>query len=175
MKFLIIGFLAFSSWAALSTYIYVCKIKVLCGEPVTIQMDAIKQQNTISADSLNKPLVEEQAVIPNNLIIYFGFDKSEFSPDTETDKYFSEANTYLNQNIQSRLSITGHTDALGSNEYNQTLGYRRAQSIQHYFESKGMPSNKIIIESKGEKEPADDNNTTTGRAKNRRTVITIKK
>jgi len=175
MKILIIGFLAFSSWAALSTYIYVCKIKGLCGEPVTIQMNAIKQQDAISMDSLTHPLVQEQAVIPENLIIYFAFDKYEFNPDAETDKYFNEANAYLNQNTQTRLSITGHTDGIGSNEYNQTLGYRRAQSIQHYFESKGMPANKIITESKGEKEPADNNNTTTGRAKNRRTVITIKK
>jgi flagellar motor protein MotB len=37
-----------------------------------------------------------------------------------------------------------------------------------------MPASKIIIESRGEKEPADDNNTDSGRAKNRRTVLTIK-
>jgi outer membrane protein OmpA-like peptidoglycan-associated protein len=175
MKILLIGFLAFSSWAALSAYIYVCKIKGLCGEPVTMQMDAIKQQDAISVDSLTQPLVQEQAVIPENLIIYFAFDKSEFTPDAETDKYFDESNAYLELNSEVRLNITGHTDAIGSDEYNQALGYRRAQSIQHYFESKGMPVNKIIIESKGEKEPADNNYTTTGRAKNRRTVITIKK
>jgi OOP family OmpA-OmpF porin len=72
------------------------------------------------------------------------------------------------------LSITGHTDAIGSDEYNQALGYRRAKSVQHYFESKGIPANKIIIESKGEKEPADNNSSVTGRANNRRTIITIK-
>jgi outer membrane protein OmpA-like peptidoglycan-associated protein len=47
--------------------------------------------------------------------------------------------------------------------------------MQHYFERKGILSNKIIIESRGEKDPADDNNTSAGRANNRRTVITIKK
>jgi outer membrane protein OmpA-like peptidoglycan-associated protein len=175
MKILLIGFLAFSSWAALSTYIYVCKIKGLCHEPKTMQVDAANHKDVIVGDTLIKPVVQEQAVIPENLIIYFAFDKYEFNPDAETDKYFNEANAYLNQNTQTRLSITGHTDAIGSDEYNQTLGYRRAQSIQHYFESKGMPVNKIIIESKGEKEPADNNYTTTGRVKNRRTVITIKK
>lgn len=80
----------------------------------------------------------------------------------------------MDQNLQSRLSITGYTDALGSDEYNLALGYRRAQSLQNYFERKGIPANKIIIDSKGEKQPADDNNTKEGRAKNRRSEITLK-
>ena len=77
--------------------------------------------------------------------------------------------------MKARLSITGHTDAIGSEEYNLALGFRRAQSVQSYFENKGIPANRIIVESSGEKEPADNNNTTTGRANNRRTVITINK
>jgi OOP family OmpA-OmpF porin len=47
--------------------------------------------------------------------------------------------------------------------------------MKQYFESKGMPENKIKIESRGEKDPADDNNTTDGRANNRRTIIAITK
>ena len=119
----------------------------------------------IAVDTSAKALVHEQAVIPENLLIYFAFDKSDFTSDAKTARYFDESNAYLDQNSQASLSITGHTDAIGSDEYNQALGYRRAQSVQHYFESKGMPANKIIIESKGEKEPADDNNTTGRKSK----------
>jgi len=173
MKILIIGFLALFGWSALSTHIYVCNIKGLCNEQETIETGAVNPDDVIAGDTLSKPLVNELAVIPENMIIYFAFDKSEFSSDAETDKYFDESNAFLNQNSQARLGITGHTDAIGSDEYNQALGYRRAQSMQHYFESKGMPANKILIESKGEKEPADGNNTTAGRANNRRTAITI--
>jgi outer membrane protein OmpA-like peptidoglycan-associated protein len=173
MKILVIGFLALFCWSALSTYIYVCKVKGLCNETETIET-AVNQRDVIAVDTLSKPLVREQAVIPKNLLIYFAYDKSEFNSDAETDKYVNESNAYLDQNSQARLSITGHTDAVGSDEYNQALGYRRAQSVQHFFESKGLPANKIIIESKGEKEPVDDNNTTSGRANNRRTAITIK-
>lgn len=175
MKILIIGFLAFSLWSALSTYIYVCKIKGLCYEPVTMQISAVNHKDVVAGDTLRKPLVREQTVFPEDMITYFAFDKSEFNSDAKTDKYFDVSNAYLDQNSQARLSITGHTDAIGTDRYNQALGFRRAQSMQHYFESKGMLANKIIIESKGEKEPADDNNTTAGRANNRRTVITIKK
>jgi outer membrane protein OmpA-like peptidoglycan-associated protein len=174
MKILIIGFFAFFIWTALSTHIYVCKIKGLCDEPIAMQNNAVSQRDVISVDSVSKPLVREQEVIPKDLIIHFEFDKFEFNSDAATEKYFVESNAYLDKNAQVRLSITGHTDAIGSDEYNQALGYRRAQSVQHYFESKGMPANKIIIESKGEKEPSDDNNTAAGRANNRRTAITIK-
>ncbi len=175
MKILIIGFLALFGWSALSTHIYVCKIKGLCNEPVTMQIDTLNQKSVIAIDTMAKPLVQEKEVIPADLVIYFAFDKSVFKSDAKTDKYFDESNAFLNQNSQSGLSITGHTDAIGTDEYNEALGYRRAQSLQHYFESKGLPANKIIIESKGEKEPADNNSTAAGRANNRRTVITIKK
>ena len=175
MKILIIGFLAFSAWSALSISIYVCKIKGLCDEPVARQISTVGQTDVIAGDTIRKPLMQEQVVIPNDLIIHFAFDKSEFISDAETDNYFDESNAYLNINSQARLKITGHTDAIGPDVYNQALGYRRAQSVQHYFESKGLPANRITIESEGEKKPVDDNNTTSGRANNRRAAITIKK
>ena len=175
MKILIIGFLVLFGWSALSTHIYVCKIKELCNEPVNKQIDTISQKNVIAMDTSAKPLALKQVVIPDNLVIHFAFDKSEFNSDTSINNYINESNVYLDQNSQARLRITGFADAVGSDEYNQALGYRRAQSVQHYFESKGTLSNKIIVESRGEKEPADDNNTTTGRANNRRAAITIKK
>jgi outer membrane protein OmpA-like peptidoglycan-associated protein len=174
MRILIIGFLVFCGWAALSTYLYVCKIKGLCGESKTIQTEVIKPEDVITSDTLTKPVGPESLKIPENLIMYFAYNKSEFNPDAATDKFFDESNAYLNQDIQAKVSITGHTDARGTDQYNQDLGYRRAQSVQKYFESKGMAASKIIIESRGEKEPADDNNTDSGRAKNRRTVLTIK-
>jgi len=175
MRILIIGFIAFSLWSSLSTYIYVCKIKGLCSEPATMQISTVNHKDFIAGDTIRKPTVREQTVFPKDLITYFAFDKSELNSNAETDKYFNESNAYLDQNSKALLSITGYTDATGTDEYNQALGYRRAQTMQHYFESKGIHANKIILESRGEKDPEDDNNTASGRANNRRTVITIKK
>ena len=175
MRILLFGFFALCAWSALATYLYVCKIKELCDEPLTAQISEVKQSNVRVADTIRKPVVQEQAVIPKNLVIYFAFDKSNFNSNSEADKYFDESNKYLNQNSHTKLTITGHTDAIGTDEYNQALGFRRALSMQRYFESKGILANKIVMESKGKKEPADDNTTTAGRANNRRTVITIKK
>ena len=175
MKILIIGFLALFGWSALSIHLYVCKIKGLCRDTETMQISAGNIKDSTSYDTLNKSLDPELAIVPGNMVIYFAFDKSEFKSEAMTDKYFSGSNSYLNQNPQARLGVTGYTDAVGSEKYNQDLGYRRAQSVKQYFEEKGLPADKIIIESKGEKDPASDNSTESGRSKNRRTVITIKK
>jgi outer membrane protein OmpA-like peptidoglycan-associated protein len=171
MKILVIGFLAFFGWSALSTHLYVCQIKGLCNEPAALQ---INDKAIVMGDTSKKPVIPEKAALPASLSIYFAFDKSEFNSDSATDKYIDRSFAYLNQNSQAILNITGYTDAIGSDEYNQALGYRRALSLQNIFENKGMQGNKIKIESKGEKEPAADNNTSAGRANNRRAVITIK-
>jgi len=174
MKILAIGFLVLFGWSAGSTYIYVCKIKGFCNERETILVNKVSVEDVSSADSIANRMADKPVTMPDNLVIYFAFDKSEFTSDAKTDNYIIESNAYLNQNPQASLSITGHTDAIGSDEYNQALGSRRAQSVQTFFENKGIPESKITIESKGEKVPADDNNTAEGRANNRRTEITIK-
>ena len=174
MKILIIGFLVLASWIALSTYIYVCKIKGLCQEPVTNEIMAVSTEDVIATDTLPEPLVQENAVIPKDLIIYFAFDKSEFNPDAQLENYILESKAFLDQKLQAMLSFTGHTCAIGTDEYNQALGLRRAQSVKQYFENKGILLTNSITESRGEKEPVGDNQTTSGREKNRRVVVTIK-
>jgi outer membrane protein OmpA-like peptidoglycan-associated protein len=175
MKILIIGFLVFLGWSSLSTYVYVCKIKGLCYEMERVATGNVNRAEVVIADTSSKSLVQKQAVIPQNLLIYFDFDKSEFSSGDAIVRYFEESMKYLFQNAQATISITGYTDAVGSDEYNLALGYRRAKSVQGFFEGKGMPSAKIVIVSKGKKDPAEDNSTVTGRTKNRRAILTIKK
>ena len=174
MKILIIGFLVLFGWSALSTHLYVCHIKGLCSEKETIAVKTTGVKNGYTADTLPKAPAAKPAEMPENLTVYFAFDKSEINSDAETTMRLDQSMTYINQNVQASLSITGYTDAIGSDEYNQRLGFRRAQSVQHYFESKGVAAGKISVGSKGEKEPAADNSTSGGRAKNRRATISIK-
>jgi outer membrane protein OmpA-like peptidoglycan-associated protein len=174
MKILIVGFLVLFGWSALSTHFFVCNIKGFCNDQPTSPINIADKKEVSIVDTLNKSTMVELPAIPVSKLIYFAFDKSEFNSETITEEYLNESKQYLNQNMQSGLSITGHTDATGSDEYNQALGYRRAQSVQHYFVSKGISSNRIITESKGEKDPVDNNATEAGRAANRRAVITIK-
>lgn len=174
MRTLVIGFLAFALWSTLSTYIYVCKIKGLCREPISLQVTEANPENKMVDDSLTK-VVKEKPAVPKDHAFHFAFDKSKVNVTGETGEYIDSLNVYLEQTVGATLNITGHTDSIGTKEYNQALGYRRAQSVGQYFESKGIPSKRISIESKGEMQPVDNNSTREGRANNRRTVITIKK
>ncbi len=173
MKILVIGFLTLGAWMAFSTYIYVCKVKGLCQEPGPVEIVESSPEEGIETDTMPEPLAMDKAIIPKDLVVYFAFDKSVFKPDSQLENYYLEAKAFLDQNSQARLSFTGHTCSIGTDEYNQALGLRRAQSVKQYFENKGMPLLNCIVESRGEKEPAYDNQTESGREKNRRTVITI--
>lgn len=163
-------------WSAGSTYIYVCKIKGFCNERETTMVSKISLENLNLrvADSLSYNLAEKPVTKPDNLTIHFEFDKSEFNPDSKTETWINEFGLYFENYSETKLLIRGHTDAIGTEDYNLDLGNRRAQSVMHYFETKGLVANKIILESGGETEPVDNNSTAEGRANNRRTEIKIK-
>jgi outer membrane protein OmpA-like peptidoglycan-associated protein len=174
MKILIFGFLVLSGWSAISTHIWVCKVLGLCDEQITVSSDNTVFKNAIETDSLNKLPAQAKPLSPGDLQVYFEFDRSEFKSDSMTDRYYAASKSYMEDNIQAQLNITGYTDSVGSDEYNQDLGYRRAQTMQYYFNNKGLKADRILIESKGEKDPASENKTVSGRANNRRAIITIK-
>jgi len=173
MRFHIIGFLAFIGWVALSTHIYVCNIKGLCDVQGTVKVYALVDSITPAKIDKGNSSASLKIPKPGDLSIYFDFDKSEFNADSSTDRYLASSNAYINNKTGASISITGYTDAIGTEAYNQALGYRRAQTLQHYFTVNGMNIEKIKVSSKGESEPADDNSTATGRANNRRTIITV--
>ena len=175
MRTLVAGFVVFALWSTLSTYIYVCKIQGLCSEPISLQANTPSPESKMLKDTLTKVDVKEQALLNEIVVNHFEFDQSEFNVNDLTKKFSDESNVYLKQHSNARMIITGHTDDIGSEEYNRKLGYRRALSAKQYFESEGIPAEKISAESKGEIRPVDNNSTEEGRANNRRTEITINK
>jgi OOP family OmpA-OmpF porin len=71
------------------------------------------------------------------------------------------------------IIAVGHTDAVGSDAYNQKLSVKRSDAVKAYLVSKGIEKNRVYTEGKGEKQPVADNNTAAGRAKNRRVEIEV--
>jgi outer membrane protein OmpA-like peptidoglycan-associated protein len=71
------------------------------------------------------------------------------------------------------LSVVGHTDDVGSNEYNQRLSERRAQSVAQYLEQKRVNALRLAIAGKGETQPIASNGTEGGRQSNRRVEIYV--
>lgn len=67
----------------------------------------------------------------------------------------------------------GHTDATGSDRYNQGLSIRRVEAVKAYLVSKGVPADRIKTEGKGEADPVASNQTREGRAQNRRVEVEV--
>ncbi len=72
------------------------------------------------------------------------------------------------------VHVIGHTDSVGSDEYNRGLSQRRASSVGDYLISRGVPAARVRTEGRGESEPRDSNATEAGRQLNRRVEIFLK-
>ncbi|MFP5419347.1 MAG: OmpA family protein [Gammaproteobacteria bacterium] len=79
----------------------------------------------------------------------------------------------LNQYGKTTVTIIGHTDSVGSHEYNQSLSERRAQSVQEYFAGQNVNALRLEAYGRGETEPRADNATESGRQLNRRVDLWI--
>jgi outer membrane protein OmpA-like peptidoglycan-associated protein len=71
------------------------------------------------------------------------------------------------------LEVAGHTDNTGSDQYNQALSERRAQSVAQYLESHGVNSQRVATVGAGETHPIAPNTTAEGRQANRRVELSL--
>jgi len=71
------------------------------------------------------------------------------------------------------LVIEGHTDSVGTTDYNRRLSEARAEAVRAYLISRGVPPEQLVAVAKGEEEPVASNDTSEGRANNRRVEIVI--
>jgi outer membrane protein OmpA-like peptidoglycan-associated protein len=168
MRILVTGCIVFVIWAFFSAWLYNDIILPAMKKPVAEQ-STIEPLSSVS-DSLNK--IKES--MPRDLLIYFEFNKAEFKPDPQNDASISEFKNWLAKYPTSVLSVMGYTDLVGTPEYNQNLGLKRAQTVQKYLEGTGIPSTRINAASGGENLIVGDYITEEGRAKNRRTVVSVK-
>ena len=120
------------------------------------------------------PLVKNPAG-GDTLILYFGFDEDGLTPRTE--KQLNIVAGLLKVDPTKKLTLSGHTDSLGTDDYNTTLSSRRAQAVEAYLLGVGVPRTQIVALAEGEAKPRLPNQTEsgedspTGRRANRRTEI----
>jgi outer membrane protein OmpA-like peptidoglycan-associated protein len=169
MRILTIGVVIFVIWAFFSTWLFVDVLKPALKKPVETVAVPVTTNNV--ADSLARIY----ALMPKDLVIWHDFDKARLIPDPQMETSLAEFKNWLDKYPESMLLVTGYTDLVGTPEYNKALGLERAQAAQQFLETKGFPASKMIVSSKGEEEPIAGYITADERAKNRRTVISIKK
>jgi len=169
MRILITGAVIFAIWAFFSTWLFVDVLKPALKKPV-VTVTVPEATNSV-ADSLAKIY----SLMPKDLVIWYDFDKARLITDPKMEASLTEFKSWLDKYPESMLTVTGYTDLVGTPEYNKALGLDRAQAAQKYLEDKGFQTSRMIVSSKGEEDPVAGYITADERAKNRRTVISLKK
>ena len=102
---------------------------------------------------------------------FFDFDKATLKP--EGRQKLTELASRLNGVDLEVVVATGHTDAIGTKEYNQKLSERRARAVKDFLVSQNVPADKVFVQGKGELQPVASNKTRDGRRQNRRVEVEV--
>ena len=101
------------------------------------------------------------------------FPVNSFAIQPQFQQTLNEVAQTLGSYNQTYVDVLGHTDATGSDAYNQTLSVNRAQAVANYLTSRGVASVRLGVRGYGESAPIASNDTEDGRAQNRRVEIKV--
>lgn len=117
----------------------------------------------------NKGCVVEQTI--NLKGVNFEFNSATLTPNAE--RILDEVAASLAANPEIKAEVGGHTDWLGSADYNERLSQARADSVKAYLVENGVSADNLSSKGYGESTPLADNETEDGRARNRRVELSI--
>jgi outer membrane protein OmpA-like peptidoglycan-associated protein len=103
--------------------------------------------------------------------ILFDVNKADLRPAAQTN--LAKLAAVLNKYPDTNILIEGHTDADGTEAYNQTLSERRATSVSTYLAQSAVMSGRMTTVGYGERQPVASNDTTEGKQANRRVEVAI--
>jgi peptidoglycan-associated lipoprotein len=146
------------------------------------QSNSIAQQGgyeVSTADQSNvgeKTLYSSAAIGDSNIVlkedIFFEFDKSTLTP--EAIETLTKNGQWLRTNSDVAITIEGHCDERGTNDYNLALGERRAESVKRFLTGLGIDQSRLVTISYGEERPLSRGHGETAWARNRRAHFLIK-
>lgn len=125
-------------------------------------------------DGPYSPIVEDPAG-GESLVIYFDFDNAGLS--SRASSQLAIVSNILSQDPDRKIRITGHADAVGSDDYNRALSQQRAESIRQAIIQSGISPDQVITEGFGSTKPRkpnfkeDGSDNPTGRSANRRAEV----
>ncbi|MBK7312181.1 MAG: OmpA family protein [Sphingobacteriaceae bacterium] len=136
-----------------------------------LDLTAITSYKEIRKDLFLVPIEVGQSIRLNN--VFFDFNKSELKPES-----FSELDRlvdFLKNNPKMEIELGGHTDNVGSDDYNIKLSQQRTESVLNYLASKGINKTRLQAKGYGKNNPVATNDTEEGKSINRRVEFTINK
>ena len=155
-----------------------------CDVPLCVEPETLQDGKCVAPPPPAVPAPAPVVVVPVPVVVaptsekvsfaadaFFDFDKATLKPEGKAK--LDELSAQLGGINLEVIIAVGHTDSVGTDAYNQKLSVRRADAVKSYLVSKGVESNRVYTEGKGEKQPVADNKTAEGRAKNRRVEIEV--
>jgi outer membrane protein OmpA-like peptidoglycan-associated protein len=103
--------------------------------------------------------------------VLFDFDKYTLKPDAR--ERLAKISGIVLAYPDLKLQVEGHTDSIGTDDYNQTLSEKRAASVEGYLVSSGVSPDHVTATGLGKADPVADNNTADGRQLNRRVDLIV--
>lgn len=122
---------------------------------------------------LGARVTDTEVVIQLPGAILFDFDSSAIRPDAA--HALNDVAEVIRAYAQRPVRIEGHTDSIASDDYNQSLSKRRAQSVMDWLASHGIERARITSHGFGETKPVASNDDAAGRQRNRRVEVVIAK
>lgn len=126
------------------------------------------------ADNKDEMAELKARIQANPLVLYFDTAETSVNLTAEQRQKFADISRYLDKVDGAICNVVGHTDNTGNAANNIKLGQNRADYAKGYLMQNGISGLKIDATSKGQNSPIEPNATEEGRAKNRRTVVTLK-
>ncbi|QCX02081.1 cell envelope biogenesis protein OmpA [Aggregatimonas sangjinii] len=108
------------------------------------------------------------------LVLYFDTAEASINLSASQKQKVADISRYLDKVEKAKCEVVGYTDSQGRRRTNMRLGQERADFAKAYLIQNGIAEDRIKTDSKGPRDPVASNDTEEGRAKNRRTVISIK-
>jgi outer membrane protein OmpA-like peptidoglycan-associated protein len=116
-----------------------------------------------------QPIEKGASIVLNNIF----FPSKKFELEKTSYAEMNKVVALLNENPKLIILITGHTDNVGKPADNLLLSINRAKAVVAYLQSKGIDAKRLSGKGFGEGKPVEPNTTETGRAKNRRTELSV--
>jgi outer membrane protein OmpA-like peptidoglycan-associated protein len=134
--------------------------------------DQLWQAGIFNFKSISNPTPVD--TLGNEIVVRFPFNEATKSVEQRVTDYLAKLADRLKK-TEETVTITGHTDNVDTDAFNQGLGQRRADFLKKLIVDRGISASRISTRSDGETNPIDTNETAEGRSNNRRAILILNK
>lgn len=148
-------------------------IRYTFAKPEPKAPEAMPAPAPVPAPAAKKAAAPVVAPVPQSYMVFFDFDKATLTP--EAQRIIASAAEDFKKGTYVRLIVTGHTDTMGTVQYNQKLSDRRAATVRGEFERLGVPAAEIMAKGAGKGSLMVPTADQVREAQNRRAEIVLQK